>query len=158
MGGGAARSPARLLRELRKLRPTVVHVSGHGDEDGLCFQAASGGAQLVSTDALEATFGAAGASVKLVVLNACYSERQAAARVAHVDCIVGMTGKIGDAAARSFAIGFYGGLAERESVAAAHQQGRAAISLEGLRDTELPRLKVRDGVDARRLVLAADPS
>jgi hypothetical protein len=150
--------PLDLLRELRKLRPTVVHFSGHGDGDGLCFQAAKGGAQLVSTDALEATFGAAGASVKLVVLNACYSELQAAALVAHVDCVVGMTGEIGDAAARSFAIGFYGGLGERESVAAAHQQGRAAISLEGLRDSELPRLRVRDGVDASRLVLAADPS
>jgi hypothetical protein len=156
-----ATEPLDLLRELRKLKPTVVHFSGHGGGDehhhGLVFQAADGGAQLVSTSALEETFGAAGSSVKLVVLNACYSELQAAALVAHVDCVVGMTGAIGDDAARSFAIGFYGGLGERESVAAAYKQGRAAITLEGLRDGELPQLKVRDGVDAGRLVLAADP-
>ncbi len=175
--------PLDLLRELRKLKPTVVHFSGHGGQGmagasrsghaprralavgpdggepghGLVFQAADGGAQLVSTRALEETFGAAGSSVKLVVLNACYSELQARSLVAHVDCVVGMSGAIGDDAARSFAIGFYGGLGERESVAAAYLQGRAAIGLEGLRDGELPQLKVRAGVDASRLVLAADP-
>jgi len=33
-------------------------------------------------------FDAAGASVKVVVLNGCYSETQAAALVGHVDCVV----------------------------------------------------------------------
>jgi hypothetical protein len=175
--------PLDLLRELRKLKPTVVHFSGHGgrgaagvrppqvrrDIDGgvehgvddarygLFFQAADGRAQLVSTAALEQTFGAAGSSVRLVVLNACYSERQAEALLAHVDCVVGMSGSILDDAARNFAIGFYGGLGERESVAAAYQQGRAAVSLVGLRDGERPQLAVRTGVDASRLVLASDP-
>jgi hypothetical protein len=36
-----------------------------------------------------------------------------------VDCVVGMSGAIHDDAARNFAIGFYGGLGERESIAAA---------------------------------------
>jgi len=64
---------------------------------------------------------------------------------------------IRDDAARSFAIGFYGGLGERESIAAAYAQGCAAISLEGLTDADRPQLAVRDGVDAKQLVLAADP-
>jgi len=68
-----------------------------------------------------------------------------------------MSGSIHDDAARSFAIGFYGGLGERESIAAAYKQGCAAISLEGLRDRERPQLAVRAGVDAGKLVLAADP-
>jgi WD40 repeat protein len=181
--------PLDLLRELRKLRPTVVHVSGHGghrmpgdqrpgrapaprrdivgepdvvgseQRHGLFFQGADGRAQFVSAQAIEETFGAAGSSVKLVVLNACYSDVQADALLTHVDCVVGMSGSIRDDAARSFAIGFYGGLGERESVAAAYKQGRAAISLEGLPDGERPQLKVRAGVDATQLVLAtvADP-
>jgi hypothetical protein len=180
-----AAEPLDLLRALRKLKPTVVHFSGHGgqrvagehtsgraprrdvvepgfhgDEQrhGLFFQGSDGRPQLVSAAALEETFGAAGASVQLVVLNACYSDVQAEALLAHIDCVIGMGGSILDDAARSFAIGFYGGLGERESVAAAYQQGRAAISLEGLRDSDRPKLKVRDGVDASQLVLAADPS
>ena len=171
-----------MLRELRKLKPLVVHFSGHGgqplagahppgqgvrrdvalgphgaDQGGLFFQGPDGQAQVVSAAALAETFGAAGASVQLVVLNACYSAVQAAALIAHVDCVVGMAGSIEDDAARSFAIGFYGGLGERESVGAAYQQGRAAISLEGLRDGDRPQLQVRAGVDATQLVLAADP-
>ena len=184
--------PLDLLRELRRLKPTVVHFSGHGgrvaagagehrpgqaprrDVDagssgggggdgggggggqryGLFFQGPGGGAQVVTPTAIAETFGAAGASVKLVVLNACYSEVQAEALLAHVDCVVGMNGSILDDAARSFAIGFYGGIGEREPIAAAYKQGKAAIGLDGMHDGERPQLKVRDGVDATRLVLA----
>ena len=123
---------------------------------GLYFADATGGAQVVSPDAIARAFGAAGASVKLVVLNACYTAPIATALLAHVDCVVGMSGLIHDNAARSFAIGFYGGLGERESVAAACRQGRAAISLDGLPDGVRPTLKARAGVDVDRLVLA-DP-
>jgi len=163
-----AAEPLDLLRELRKLKPTVVHFSGHGSsaagvaQHGLMFQAPDGRPQIVSAEALEQAFDAAGASVKLVVLNACYSESQAAALLTHVDCVVGMRDSIHDDAARSFAIGFYGGLGERESIAAAYKQGCAAISLEGLRDADRPQLRTRRGVDAANLVLAtaspvADP-
>jgi hypothetical protein len=178
--------PLDLLRELRKLRPTVVHFSGHGGSTsgasqpgsvqrdlpgadapaigdlpvagtGLYFQGPDGHPRLVSATALEATFSAAGGSVQLVILNACYTEAQAQALLAHVDCVVGMSGAILDDAARAFAVGFYGGLGERESVEAACKQGRAAIQLAGLRDGDRPQLAVRRGVDASRLVLAADP-
>jgi hypothetical protein len=185
--------PLDLLRELRKLKPSVVHFSGHGSrgiagargsaagphrdaldpgegaalgavvepcavDGGLLFQGADGQPQRVSTAALRDTFDAAGASVKLVVLGACYSEPQAAALLGCVDCVVGMRGSIGDDAARSFAIGFYGGLGDRESVATAFKQGCAAIRLQGLPDADLPKLQVRPGVDAARLILASVPA
>jgi hypothetical protein len=179
-----AAEPLDLLRELRKLKPTVVHFSGHGtagvghapgpvprrDVDvapghsggdlraGLLFQGPDGGPQLVSSEALEATFGAAGSSVQLIVLSACYSELNAQALLQHVGCVVGISGAIADDAARSFAIGFYGGLGERESIAAAYAQGCAAISLQGLADRDRPRLAVRAGIDAGKLILAADPA
>lgn len=174
-----------LLRELRRLRPTVVHFSGRfgpvalggngpattphpivtgtlgpdptEPRHGVFFQGADGRSQLVPTQALEDVFDAAGASVKVVVLNACYSETQAEALVTHVDCVIGMGGPLRDEAARNFAIGFYGALGECESVATAYKQGRAAISLEGLRGADAPQLKTRDGVDAGKLVLAMLP-
>lgn len=176
-----ATEPLDLLRELRRLKPTVVHFSGHGEpvaggdrqdlslrrdvgtiadgnqRHGLYFQGPDGRPVLVSPDALGRTFRAAGASVRLVVLNACYTASQAEALVGHVDCVLGMTGSIEDAAARSFAIGFYGGLGERESIATAYQQGCAAIGLDGLHDAERPQLRVRPGADASGLVLAKAP-
>ncbi|TMQ11657.1 MAG: CHAT domain-containing protein [Deltaproteobacteria bacterium] len=179
-----ATEPLDLLRELRKLRPTVVHFSGHGAQDapgvhgsslapshdvagatgqagserrhGLFFQGPDNRPQLVSTAALERTFSAAGASVKLVVLSACYSEMQARALLPHVGCVVGMSGELRDDAARSFAIGFYGALGDRESVAVAYKHGCAAIHLQGIHDSDLPRLAVREDVEASELVLAAD--
>ena len=42
-----AAEPLDLLRELRELKPTVVHFGGHGGGDGLCFQAADGRARVV---------------------------------------------------------------------------------------------------------------
>src|SRR4029079_5943499 len=112
-------------------------------ERGLFFQGPDGRPQRVSTAALQDTCRAAGSSVKLVVLNACYSEPQAEALAAHVDCVVGMGGSFGEAAARSLAIVCYGGLGERESVAVAYDQGCAAIGLEGEVEVDRPRLKVR---------------
>ncbi len=150
-----AAEPLDLLRELRELKPTVVHFSSHGGETGLCFQTARGHAQVVPPAALAAAFGAAGGSVKLVVLNACYSEPQADALLAHIDHVVGIGGSIHEDAARSFAIGFYGGLGEHESIMDAYRHGRAAIDLQGVSVGELPQLKVRAGVDATQLILAA---
>ena len=175
-----AAEPLDLLREVRELKPTVVHFSGHGsarttgsaesthgrDVDapsapsggelhGLCFHGTAGDAQVVSPEAIAQTLGAVRASVKIVVLNACFTAPLADALLASVDCVVGMSGPIHDDAARSFAIGFYGGLGEHESVATAFEQGKAAINLEGLGDAERPQLKVRDGIDATQLVLAA---
>src|SRR5262245_66113975 len=74
-----AAEPHDLLRELRALKPTVVHFSGHGGQDGLFFQAPEGGARVVSPAAIAETLGAAGGSVKLVVLSACYSSEPAEA-------------------------------------------------------------------------------
>ena len=83
-----AAEPLDLLRELRRLKPTVVHFSGHSGPDvaserhpdpaprrdvvgepshdsaeprhGLFFQGRDGRPQFVSTEALKQTFGAAG--------------------------------------------------------------------------------------------------
>jgi nucleoside phosphorylase len=161
-----AAQPLDLLRDMVKLRPAVVHfcggrLGGQGDaarSTGVYFQAADGGPQPVPAAALAQAFDAAGSSVKLVVLDACYSEAHAEAVAAHVDCVVGMAGETIDGAATSFAIGLYSGLGEGEPVSAAFKQGRAAIALMGVGDAGQPRLVTRPGADAGRLVLANRPA
>jgi hypothetical protein len=174
--------PLDLLRELRRLKPTILHLSGHGGDfapatraeaalrrdivvedrregevgNGLYLQSTDGPAHWVSAKALQATFSATGSSVRVVVLSACYSAAQADALCAHVGCVIGVRSAIRDDAARTFAIGFYGGLGAGESVAAAYRQGCIAINLQGLTDADVPQLAIRDGVDPERLVLAAD--
>ena len=158
-----AAQPLDLLREMVKLKPTVVHFCGGRFTDspgsapaaGVYFQGPDGRAQRVSGEALARAFDSVG-SVKLVVLDACYSEHHADSIAAHIDCVVGMTGGTVDQAATSFSIGLYGGIGEGESIAAAFKQGCAAIGMTGAGDPGQPQLCVRQGVDARRLVLA-DP-
>ena len=84
---------------------------------------------MVTADGLAQVMQAAGASVKIVVLNACYSEVQAKAIVAHIPCVIGMTAAIGDRAATIYAASLYRALAFGRSVANAHQQGLAALAL-----------------------------
>jgi len=162
-------------RELRRLRPTVVHFRGHGmqrtgsappsDEcstlegtkhNGMHFRGADGRAHFVSAAALRRTFSAVGRCVKLIVFNTCYDGMHAEATFPYADCVIGMQSSAQDGAARNFAIGFYGALGERESITTAYEQGCAAISLEGNDDHDRPRLWVRDGVDAGQIVLAAE--
>src|SRR5213078_1460835 len=164
-----AAKPLDLLRELRELKPTIVHFSGHGarpagtpdraqgrdvvaalsgnEPGGVMFDGAEGRGNVVTPEAFVQTFASAGPQVRLVVLNACFTEPMAQSLLAHVDCVVGMSGAIHDDAARNFAIGFYGGLGERESIAAAFAQGTTAINLNGLPDADQPQLKVREGFD-----------
>lgn len=173
-----AAEPLDLLREVRELKPTVVHFSGHGGRDtvetakaahnrdvivgascgeelqGLYFHDAAGHMQFVSAEAIAQTLGAAGASVRLVVLNACFSDQVANVLLAHVAFVVGISGSIHDDAARSFAIGFYGGLGESESISTAFAHGRAAISLEGLSDADRPQFRMSDRVDASLMFLS----
>src|SRR5262249_9653354 len=132
----------------------------HGDTDdsdhqsGLFFQGLDGRPQLVTAAALRDTFGAVNACGKRVGLHGCYSDLHAGTPLRHIDCVGGMWGSLPEPAPRAFAIGFYGGLGERQSVAAAYRQGCAAISLEEPSDGDRPQLRVRDGVDAEQVVLA----
>ncbi|HEX4418322.1 MAG TPA: CHAT domain-containing protein [Kofleriaceae bacterium] len=180
-----AAEPLDLLRALRERPPTIVHFSGHGARpanvagstsgrdivvdfelgpdasapSGVMFARADGSGQVVTPAAFGQTLAAAGVQVRLVVLNACFTAPMAQALAAHVDCVVGMTGAIHDDAARIFSIGFYGGLGEQASVAAAFAHGKAAVNLEGLPDVDRPQLVVRDGFDVAKLILAAaEPS
>ncbi len=125
-----AARPADLLRALIEDTPAVLHFSGHGyGHQGLCFQSDDGGETSVSTDVLAQVMRAAGASVTVVVLNACYSEIQAQALVAHIPCVIGMPDAIGDEAAILYAESFYSALASGKSVGSAHQFGLAALAL-----------------------------
>jgi hypothetical protein len=180
-----AAEPLNLLRELRELKPTVVHFSGHGraaiagglgslggrdvnvasasaggDRHGLYLHDPAGRAQLVTPGAISQAFGAAGTSVKAVALNACYTAPIAEALLVRVDCVLGnhRIDPRGRGAELCDQVLHYGGLGEHEPIEAAFKQGRAAINLDGVPDADLPGLQVGHGLDAEQLILAATVS
>jgi hypothetical protein len=144
-----------LMRHLNELDPSIIHFSGHGGgSSGVMLQDEQGQPQLVTARALSMMVEAAGHGVRVVLLNACYTAVQADVLRAKVDCVVGMAGAIGDDAARSFAIRFYGALGNRRSIGNAVAQGVAALAAKQLPDELLPRCMTRDGVVADDVTLS----
>ena len=134
----------------------MVHFSGHGGGTaGIVLHSDAGtDLSLVSSSALAQLFAVLGGSIRLVVLNACYSVEQAKAVVEEVDFVVGMADSIGDDGATAFAGALYRGLAYGKSVQTSFDLGRNELHLLGLTDDkDVPVLLARGGVDASAVTL-----
>lgn len=145
-----------LVDALLRHRPAVVHFAGRGAGDGrLVVEDGAGHAARLPAAGVAALL-AAVPGVQVAVLNACWSDAQAAALLDYVACVVGMTQEVTAAAAIAFAAGFYRGLAAGEAVAAAVALGRAQVTLAtgSPEQARLAQLRVRAGVDAAALRLA----
>lgn len=153
-----AAEPLDLLREIRSIRPMILHFAGYGSRGtdvGIYLQDRSGEAKLVSAKALRDTIAAAGSSIRAVVFNACYTESQAAGllEIDTLDCVIGVSGVINEAGGRLFVIEFYRALAEGRTVHEAWTRGCTPLEAAGFSDRSRPQLRVRTGVDAQRLVI-----
>ena len=143
--------PEDLQEILLHDQPTVVHFSGHGDIAGIVLHSSDqADERIVGAEALAELFGLFKDDIRVVVLNACFSEPQAKAIVKEIDFVIGMNDSIGDDAARVFSAAFYRALAFGRSVKKAFKLGINELKLVGLCDdvTLLPRLLNRQGVDA----------
>ncbi len=146
---------ADLQELLLRHRPLIVHFSGHGSKAGqLILEDDQGSAFAVPPDALSRLFAILRDRVRCVVLNACYSEPQAEAIAAYIDCVIGMPDAIGDVASLSFAASFYQALAYGRDVQTAFDLGCNRIDLHGLDEPSKPKLLAERG-DPRQVVLAA---
>ncbi len=120
-------------------KPTIVHFSGHGiTTSGIILQDDSGKNRPVPSRALSSLFSVLREEIRCVVLNACYSKKQAEAIAEHIDCVVGMTNAISDLAAISFASAFYQALGYGQSVKTAFDLGCGQIHMEELGEHETP--------------------
>ena len=102
---------------------------------------------MVAAASLSQLFSILKDDIRCVVLNACYSERQAQAIASHIDCVVGMSKAIGDQTAMMFSAAFYRALAHGRDIRTAFDLGCSQIRLSGLPEQDTPRL----------LALHADP-
>jgi hypothetical protein len=133
---------------LLRYKPHIVHFSGHGSQMGEITLAGEHGVHPVTADALSSLFSILKDNLRCVVLNACYSEVQARAIATHIDCVIGVSGAIGDQAALNFASSFYQALGYGRSLKEAFDLGRTAINLANLEDADALRL----------LALSSDPT
>ncbi|MBD2183408.1 L-histidine N(alpha)-methyltransferase [Planktothrix sp. FACHB-1355] len=116
-----------LSRILIENKPQIVHFCGHGNGEALIFESDKREEE-VETSILTELFRSE-QSIQCVVLNACYSERQAQELINHVDYVIGMKGEILDDAAIAFSKGFYEWLGYGKEIEKCYQHGCLMIRL-----------------------------
>jgi cellulose biosynthesis protein BcsQ len=141
-----------LAMRIAATRAEVVHWSGRGTSDGLFLKGSDSLPRLVSLGDLERAFGG-DTRVRLVVLDACYSEKQALALREHVDCVVGVVPSVTESSARAFCRAFYQGLASGWSVMNAVFAAQVALVELGS-SVDDARILTHDGVDANLMFFA----
>lgn len=155
-----AAEPLDLLREIRAVRPTVLHFAGYGargTDVGIYLRDQSGEAKLVSAGALRDTIAAAGSSIRVIVLNACYTEQQAAGllEIETLNCVIGVSGAISDREGRLFVLALYRTLAAGGSVHEAWTRAWTPLEAQGFPEPARPQLRVRADVDAQRVFVVS---
>ena len=129
--------PDDLLQSLNQHRPHIVHFSGHGSPtEEIVLLDKLGKPKPVSKEALVHLFRALKDNIRVVVLNACFSEPQAEAITGEIDCAIGMMREIGDDAAITFS--FYRAIGFGRSIKEAFDQGIAALHLDGSLEGKTP--------------------
>jgi hypothetical protein len=129
-------------------KPQIVHFSGHGSNtNALKFENSEGKSEDVPPNALSDLFRILGRSIRLVVLNACYSVPQARGISKYIDCVIGSSTAIRDDAAREFAVYFYQALGFGKSVQEAYELGRNQLYFSRVPEEQMPVLLQRDGIE-----------
>jgi len=137
-----------LMRE----RPHIVHFSGHGSESGeIIMQDESGMSHPISSSSLGRLFSLLKDNIRCVVLNACYTEKQAKEIVKHIDCVVGMSRAIQDETSIRFAKAFYEALGFGKDVRTSFDLACLQIDFSGLGEEDSPKL-LASAVDPRSVV------
>jgi hypothetical protein len=147
--------PQEFRRTLLDHKPDIVHFSGHGGgEQGLALMADNGEAFLVKVAPLAKLFKALQEIffIDCVFLNACYSDVQAEGIYPYVNYVVGMNQKIGDQAAKQFAIGFYDTLFAGQSIKSAFDLGCNAIEMENIPEHLTPVLRTKDATTKKAII------
>lgn len=154
-----ATSPSQLAEALLRTDPDIIHFSGHGDKAGpLVLQDPTSRKSVeVPIETLEVLFRERRGRVRCVVLNACWSEKQAKVLAQHVPCVVGMTRAIPDDAALQFSEGFYRALLYGRSIQSALMLGRMNITVAS-HAREIPQLIARDPATANQPLIVPDRS
>jgi len=135
-----------LQEHLLRHQPHIVHFSGHGSaSNGIILEDMEGFSRSISERALGKLFAVLKDNIRVVVLNACYSEKQAEAIAKSIDSVVGMSRAVSDSAAIQFSTAFYRALGFGRDVRTAFELGRLQIDMEGLNEPDTPKLLTRNG-------------
>lgn len=120
---------------IQKTNPHIVHFSGHGaGEDGIIVEGTNGNMECFNTESLSNLIELFKQDIECVVLNACYSQKQALAisskglETNEGIYAIGTNDSIGDKAAIKFASGFYQAIGEGKDYKFAFKMGLVHVN------------------------------
>ena len=141
-----------LLTAINETKPTIIHFSGHGSEDGsLAFEDDYGNVKLISKEVMATVLATVADDIKLLVFNACFSEKQAEAVAGIIGAAIGMQDPVDDETAITFASQLYSSIGFGLSLRRSFDQAKARLVMEGCPGCDNPRLHLAPGVDANDL-------
>lgn len=119
-------------KDLRRLilekSPHIIHYSGHGEDEGILLENNQGNTNPIEGYVLEELFSLFD-SINCIILNSCYSVKQANSLRKVVPYIIGMQKSIKDQSAIYFSTGFYDAIASKRTIEDAFKFGVNAIRL-----------------------------
>lgn len=127
--------PDIFAETLRRTTPSIVHFSGHGGPDGIIMESDDHSHVVITPEMFATAIKHTGATVEVVVLNACHSAALAEALLAHVDCVISLSDEIDDDAALAFSSDFYRDLGSK-GVHKAYQIARNQMAMKQMMDGE----------------------
>jgi hypothetical protein len=141
-------------KSLRLHSPTIVHFSGHGAADGsLVMRDENRKTREMAPTGLAKLVALQKSTIRLVILNACYSDKLAKLLVADIECVIGMTAAVSDAAAILFAQTFYSALFDGKTVGESFKTSAATIEATYDDEKDVPILMAKPGTDPDQLRL-----
>ena len=143
-----ATRPTDLQKWLLMYRPHIVHFSGHGHQkQRIILGGSSLRGKAVDPEGLARMLALYKRYVRLVVLNACFTDVMARFITEAIDYSVGAGKAIGDKAGVAFAGAFYRALGFGTSVREAFASAKAELGLTRMPRSSGIKLFVRDGLN-----------
>jgi hypothetical protein len=143
----AATRPIDLQRLLLLYQPHILHFSGHGSKKHkIILGGAPGRGKTVDRQGLAEVLALYNKHVRLVLLNACFTQTQARSISEVIDYSVGTGKGIGDKGGVAFAGAFYRALGFGKSIRAAFESAKAELGLTKMPRTQGIELFVREGI------------
>lgn len=142
--------PIDLQKLLLRYQPHIVHFCGHGHKtEKIILGGAPGRATTVDRQGLAQVFSLYKHHVRLVVLNACYTNNLARSITSAVDYAVGTGKGIGDKAGVAFAGALYRALGFGKSIREAFASAKAELCLTRMPRAQGHELFMREGLNKR---------
>jgi CHAT domain-containing protein len=142
--------PMDLQKLLMIHRPHIVHFSGHGHKKQKIILGGTGSrGKAIDGQGLAQVFALYKHYVRLVVLNACFTDALARSITEAIDYSVGTGKGIGDKAGVAFAGAFYRALGFGTSVREAFASAKAELGLTKMSRSRGIELFVRDGLNKK---------